>query len=77
MGYGRYVQWLNGASKPDCTSWMSGDCSQIDEKERKKQRKIMEYRQKQKNPLWGKKPKRIFLELVKLYLIFIKQWYNI
>lgn len=43
----------------------------------KKQRKIMEYRQKQKNPLWGKKPKRIFLKLVKLYLIFIKQWYNI
>ena len=37
----------------------------------------MEYRQKQKNPLWGKKQKRIFLELVKLYLIFIKQWYNI
>ena len=27
----------------------------------------MEYRQKQKNPLWGKKPKRIFLKLVKLY----------
>ena len=72
MGYGRYVQWFNGASKPDRTSWMPGGCSQIDEKERKKQRKIMEYRQKHKNPLWGKKPKRIFLKLVKLYLIFIK-----
>lgn len=32
----------------------------------------MEYRQKQKNPLWGKKPKRIFLELVKIVLDFYK-----
>lgn len=32
----------------------------------------MEYRQKQKNPLWGKKPKRIFLKLVKIVLDFYK-----
>ena len=46
MGYGRYVQWFNGASKPDCTSWLSGDCSQIDEKERKKQREIARAKKK-------------------------------
>ena len=62
MGYGRYVQRVNGSSKSDRTSWMSGGCCKLTKKseEAKKNNKI--YTKEEKFVL-GKELKANFFKI--------------